>query len=665
MKNDDKELIYISIDNKQYKEKPKSSQVGYIQKSLSQKLDKFSISEFAEKVGNYQSFRTSVYKYETKGEGSKNFLFSRIIALDFDNDNAQQRVTKEEIRNRDFIKNNACFIYDSISNSIEKEKFRVVFILKYPIVKDDDFRKLYGLLIEKFPECDKLTKSSSNIFFGGSNSIEIDFSNRLNPKDFIDNFEVINDEAIEKLIEQKYKIGNQNIEYKQDISRKEEKEKKYLWQFLKSDEIEKAKEISIKYNKEFESYSDATVYFKKLNIQEFLGFSPDNPFRSPFREDKNPSVTCYQNNEGIWLYEDKGREERPFDLIDLLREKIIKKVMNTQSRQTIIDLLLDLTNCTIKKTDESKKIENRVTEIKSVLLDENIEEKYPNIYSVIIKKKYTTIINEILSIFSESRYEIKNEVYYLSWQSANTLSNKISLAVSEDITQSRIKNALVVVRLLGIIDNLADEEIPEELFKVLEKSKAEKEKRKKNATSRRSNVSKINAEITIQEIERNAQILIDNKFSIGKLSREWVLTYFGESKANKIYPQDIERSISRESREFIDECVFILNKYIRGGNGWIGKGRISKKDLFEHINRRRVFLDKLPYSDNKMNTQWGKFENEICKLTNLSINTVNRESRENFYLSENYIKRNSKVLIDKELDSFPDLNYYMSKQNND
>lgn len=191
----------VYIDRISFKQKPSNKDAGLISNRISQSIKRATPQEIAELVGNQgKSILTAVME---GGRGNKNFVEQSVYAIDFDNDtflldDEGQRVKDEKgkfikvktegenysslsgILEHEFVKNNASFAYKTFSYKEDWEKFRVVFFFNRLIRDKSELAGLHKYLSSIFPNIDPSTKDPARLFYGGTEAIEINYSNVLN-----------------------------------------------------------------------------------------------------------------------------------------------------------------------------------------------------------------------------------------------------------------------------------------------------------------------------------------------------------------------------------------------------------------------------------------------------------------------------------------------------
>ncbi|EGO8206297.1 hypothetical protein E5K17_003012, partial [Enterococcus faecalis] len=186
--------IELCIEDIQRKSKPNSDEVRMIQNVLYKKIKKKEIDGIAESIAvNGKTSMLATY-FET-GEFSErihsiNFKQQQLIMLDFDNSKVDIEkygiTTYDDVRNHDFIKQNACFMYRTFSDKEAiVDKFRVVFVLNESVKDYLLIGNIYTKLFRLFPSADRKCSNPNRLFFGSNRGYEeVHFSNLLNVKQF-------------------------------------------------------------------------------------------------------------------------------------------------------------------------------------------------------------------------------------------------------------------------------------------------------------------------------------------------------------------------------------------------------------------------------------------------------------------------------------------------
>lgn len=121
-------------------------------------------------------------------------------------------------------------------------------------------------------------------------------------------------------------------------------------------------------------------------------------------------------------------------------------------------------------------------------------------------------------------------------------------------------------------------------------------------------------------------MLVENGFTIGALSREYLLRTFGKVIADEVYPQDRERKISKKSNDFSMVVTKIIADEITE-NGYIVVNEI--KDRVQEV---------MGTSANRTDYKYRQVEPEIIgnyTLKKISLTNALREELEITHLKPN------------------------------
>lgn len=152
----------ITIDPHSQFVKPTKPEMGKISNSITLRTG-VTINEFSSLVSYpncYTWFGGTLTGKICKGNWEEHSL----IALDFDKglitvDNVIERLRKEELPPQ--------LWYNSLSDSLELRKFRIVFLLDQPISSSLQYEIVMKGLLGLFPEADQSCKNISRFFLGG------------------------------------------------------------------------------------------------------------------------------------------------------------------------------------------------------------------------------------------------------------------------------------------------------------------------------------------------------------------------------------------------------------------------------------------------------------------------------------------------------------------
>lgn len=167
----------LHIHNMAFDEKPSKGHIPTINAHITKEVASVTQQELAQLVG--VQGRTMVLGLMDGKRKKANFQKQEIVALDFDNE-GESYTSIEDILKDDYIQQHASFLYKTFSHKKDHHKFRVVFFLDKPLIKNKQVELLYKWLFRKFPTADTAVKDSSRLFFGGIDATEINYGNEIN-----------------------------------------------------------------------------------------------------------------------------------------------------------------------------------------------------------------------------------------------------------------------------------------------------------------------------------------------------------------------------------------------------------------------------------------------------------------------------------------------------
>lgn len=540
--------VKLHIHNKSNKTKPKN--VGKINSELTQSVSEVTPVELAQLVG--KEGHTAVLATMNGARAKKNMIEQQVLMLDFDNDSAGNKTsgifyqTIEETLEDNFIKENASFIYKTFSYTDDWERFRVVFILDEPLKNNEEVFSAYQYLMDKFPNTDKAPKDSSRIFFGGTEVIEIDYSNQLSVKDLPE-------------VEVQVREVRESTAPAQEVRDNTEYETP-TWELIKAGEKKLVAERWNKYGtgKSFTDEVHAYDFFRSLDMKELLGVRGE-PFHNILSYEKNPSASIWKPEDtNTYLYTElnnqgKNGNNRSYDIIQIVQRLLDSSYMYAEQ------YLADTTGIDFDVSDEIVEIYKQADRFKKILLSESFKEQHPEMYKIFGRYDYNIKINAIIDIFKGQLYEYDGEVKCLTWMTTKNIAKRLG---SSETSTKRLLN---LITLTSVVDKLDDDQIPEQLLEIIEKNQEYVRDNngnwieRKNARKYRSNVYRLGELMAnFTQVEERCVILTENNFTMKGMSREYILRTFGKEEADRVYPQDKERTVSKASEDatnFIHQVV--------------------------------------------------------------------------------------------------------------
>lgn len=164
---------YLSLDTKSLKEKPVGKEIPVIKYRTANNWCSLEISELANYVGN-QGY-TMIPAHLENGIKAKNCTEMELFALDFDCGCSFYEIEARCKR----MGLQILFAYHTFSSSIEREKFRIVFMYEQMVTDTYIMEIILAMLHKIFPECDQSCKNLDRMFFGGKELICLNTDARI------------------------------------------------------------------------------------------------------------------------------------------------------------------------------------------------------------------------------------------------------------------------------------------------------------------------------------------------------------------------------------------------------------------------------------------------------------------------------------------------------
>lgn len=483
-----------------------------------------------------------------------NMQEQQVLALDFDN--AQVTSPKQKAEGghyqslndtlaNEFIQKYAAFAYKTFSYTEEWEKFRVVFILDKPLYTNDAVNQSYRYLMEEFPNADPNTKDSSRLFYGGQGLVEINYNNVL-PVDIfqLNATTVKNSKSVSP--------PQQSASKKRFVTRYEVP----TYKLIKQGAFE---EVAIRWekygNKTVADKISAITYFKTLPMDELLGIA-DNPFRDIFESDCDPSCSIWNPDDtDTWLYtkynsKGKNGKQTSYNIIQVIQKLLSSAGANDAPYDLAIQFLIERTGITIEVSAEIEELRMQADQFKEFLLSDTLKYTNPEFYQLFCRYKYAPYVNAIIDIIKMNLYDDNGTIRCLTHLSVENFANRLNCS------KQKVSKLLNIMAFTTIIVKLDEGQIPDPLLKVINRTQQQYYHKygwhdRDKPRQYRSNVYELdNMMGNLPTIEAKCIELIEKRFTQKGFSKEWVERVFGEEEANRVFPQDKDRAISKVSNEF-------------------------------------------------------------------------------------------------------------------
>lgn len=579
--------IKLHIDNHKLQAKPEkgSSLVGTINNRITNAVSEVTTAELATLVGI--EGRTMVLATMNGKRSKLNMVQQQALALDFDNkdDDTGARTegmfyqTIADTLEDEFIKTHAAFVYKTFSYTPEWEKFRVVFILDQPLTTNGQVTGAYKHLMEMYLNADRATKDSSRLFFGGTEAIEINFNNVLETA----GLPVDEEETYKKVTKNPKTPSAPKVKRAATVEQMDGEEPTY--KLIRQGRKEEVKARLSGYGITLADKAVAYEYFRSLPMADVLGIK-QNPFCDIFAPDNNPSCSIWKpENTDTWLYAQmnnlgKNGRVKNLDIFQVVQKLLTQK--GEEPHWTVpMEYLLEVTGATIEVGEEIAQIREEADRFKAKLLSGTLKEQHPEVYQIFARYNYTTEINAIIDIFMSNLFEDENgEVRLLTNLTIENIAKRI------DRKPEKVKDMLNLMTLTFVSNKLSDNEVPSKLLQALERSQTHYYHKgewveRKEARQYRTNVFELPRLMSnFPKIEERCEAMVNGGFTKKALCREYVIRTFGMEEADRVFPQDEGRVISKVSNAITADIHLIALREIEK------KGFIEVNDLKKRVQKK-------------------------------------------------------------------------------
>lgn len=593
----------IYLDSKGYDSKPLGKEVGNITTRIVNNPVDLEIEELAKELT--LKGKTAVACQFTYPRLSKStpIVEQEIVMLDFDNKDSDNTYTIEDMLSDPFIQQHASFWYKTFNHGTENvDRFRVVFQLNTPLKRNVEVEDVYHFLLSKYPNADKTCNTPNRLFFGSKSGYkEINFNNRLKIRDL----EIITFLMLHPV------YGNKNIKSVEDIVFTEETPN---WELLKARQYSLIKEkIGNKYRRDYSSLANARKIMKlSINMVDFLELPREKTFRDILHVDDRPSASVFKSDSGALLYHCHSQNHKfTGDLIFL----VAKLTHMTISESTT--LLLDLTGSSIDFNSDISKIKRNIEMFSSVLLDDDTKQQHPDIYKFFGNN--TPEIVAILNVMVENAYEDyeTGEVRILNFLGLEKLSHEVTKILGRNVSKSTISRIINQLTFVDVLNKLSQEDIPKAINSIL--SKTQKINKYKMKTSVYDLTEFENNQF--EHISDKSKLILDNGYTASAFSYEFILRMFGETDANKVFPQNRNNKISENSVEIENIIVdYIFDQIAK-------KKYVLEKDIKYYVSNYKGM--NLQLSDYK----WKQIRADIVNKYNLNRGRLNKQLKEDLEIT--------------------------------
>ncbi|EOB3360543.1 hypothetical protein ACIJDL_001905, partial [Enterococcus faecium] len=446
--------MQVYLDNQQFNKKPKNQEIGIITNKIYKQKANLDLRDLAKEIA--EKGKTVMLATYIANLKQSELEQQSLLMLDFDNQDKDNQFTLEQALADRFIRDNACFLYRTFSDSEAVDKFRVVFALDNALDTANEVIMAYRYLLSKYTQADQRTKNPNRLFFGSNSGfIEINFENRLKKAEVIK-------EKVEKV--KKYEV---NIAKEFEII-----DNTYVFELIKDKQFKQAREIlAVKYkdtnviNNQFKNETSINHFFKsEVDMLEFLDLPIKKSFNCIVFEDNKPSAGVYKSETGTQIYHNFANNYRA----DLVR--LVAKLADITAFEAI-ELLMYLTDSSLITDTLIQRQIRTVDYLINNLENPDLSTLYPTTYKFL--NRNLEEITAMLKIVSEYKYiDSDGKVKIMSYLTVDTLTKQINYRVKhKHITKETTVKCMSLLTLTDILIKEKIENVDKQLLENIDKSR--------------------------------------------------------------------------------------------------------------------------------------------------------------------------------------------------
>lgn len=446
--------IFLNVDNVRYPEKP-TAEAGAIQNRLTRPKE-IELSNLFREICQGVTIRPAAIN----GKSDSDFISQQLFGADIDNDTEPHLTPGTAIEKAKAAGLKPCFIYPTFSDTPEKRKFRILFVLDVPIIETELRSQISDYVTNIFgTAADSKCRNPARLFFGTDKPpilTDCEAINRL--------------EDIIKLLPDKPKLDAQD-KPKQKTAKAKTAKPKYKTQTGRKSNIELiqaheweelAQRIGNKEKTVFDNVADFKAeVWNKADIAELLEIDNPKSFCCVFHEDSSPSASIYYGDCGKWLYKCFS-DNCKYGNKALTIHSIICNLANIKAWEAWEAIKL-IYNYEILQTPQSERLKGELLEISEIL--DTLDETGFNAQCPTASKnvRYAVeLYHHILRIAGRNISPYTKDDKIIFFFSLRQLANESGRSANK---ANKINQYITMLAYHGMIEKLSDEQVPMSLLK--------------------------------------------------------------------------------------------------------------------------------------------------------------------------------------------------------
>lgn len=497
-------------------------------------------------------------------EGAE-FVQQQYFMLDFDNGekvdigNGTSQYVKytgdkymslEDAMNHPFVKENALFIYSTFSNNKAEyeyaDRYRVAFKLDIPITDEQEVLKVNTALLGVFPYADANCSAVKRVVYGGGgNHTIINLNNELSYKSLNTASIELKSERVKKANSKRSNVVKQDYTYSPNE----------IVSFIANGEISELRDRLKLKPTVYPNIHVAKQQIKKVNMGTIFGLPVDEEILDIFHTETKPSARIYENADGYIYVCFSSSHEFTGDIFNVVQE--IRGCDYIEA----FEFLLAMLNITIQVSEEVQIIHNQLDMFLSIMRDVKLMEKeFPMMKKVFQHGRNRQLCINIIQLFRDYVFIDFNTGKQMV---ATTLSEE-SISFMLSANRYTVHDALIKLRMVGIIKSLKDEEIPNHVLVSMKQSQLRRSVESGHYQNRTTMHSCTIETTKVSFINFNCSEYKNKRMNNLGMSETAIAVAFGEEQAKDVYVQSKRKqeAYSGETKKHLDSLVKYAHKAI-------------------------------------------------------------------------------------------------------
>lgn len=341
------------------------------------------------------------------------------------------------------------------------------------------------------------------------------------------------------------------------------------WKLLQAQDVKADEEVKERWEDKgrisVENTRVAIEYLKTLDMAEILEINSPASFDDLFEEGKKASI-FKKENSSVYLYKTKGSKSA-MDLVEVIRQL---RGLNVSSAISYISEMFEVEYGT--KSQRIKDINKSIDDFQYHVLTVELKDVKPETHKLLKdgRTEYGRNISEILTIFKNHIIEVDGEPRMISQLSSRELSIRM---YGNEKSYKKVQRVLNMMVLLGLIDKLKNDEVPNEILQGLLNFQ------NKNQFTKRTDVFEVKQlEFDFfNKIEGKAGVINSKGITSSTLTRDGVINSLGLDEGNKVFVQDTNKMVSNITKEVEHEAIAFIHEKIEAN------GYVEEQDVIEHL----------------------------------------------------------------------------------